>query len=570
MTPARPPGERVQGEGREHSLRFQGGRWALSPLPLPFLVLTPAGDGSDSVGAAVELEEVTMRTLNEDYPLFPVAEIESIQDLLQHSGDRFADKLALEDLAATPIPRLTYRQLYEHAVRFGRALARLHLLPGEHVAIIGENRVQWTLAYLTCHAFGYVIVPIDKSLQENEVLTVLHASDAKAVIFSEHYRDSVLTLAGAVKGLKVFIDMDLPTADGRVHSMTEMIAAETAPVGSDPFPKVDPDAMAVIVFTSGAMGRAKGVMLSQRNLAANLRGMLSMILLLPEDRFLSVLPIHHTYECTCGQLCPLLSGCSIHYARSLKTVLEDLQRVKATILLGVPLLYEKMYRRITAGMAEKKLVAKLLPTLRAAARAGEAIGLQGLRKTHLQAGPRALRRRGADLHRRRGRARPAGGARAALPGVHLHPGLRPHRDLPDRRAQPAAQVPGRRRGSAVVQPRGADRRARRRRCGGDRGARPVGDDRATTRTTRRPGRCCVTAGSTPATWGGWMPTASCTSAAARRTSSSPPTARTSSPRSSRTRSTASPTCRSRWCTPHASRTATRASASSSSPTARSC
>lgn len=321
-----------------------------------------------------------MKTLNEDYPLFPVAEIESIQDLLRHSGDRFADKLALEDLAATPIPRLTYRQLYEHAVRFGRALGKLHLVPGEHVAIIGENRVQWTLAYLACHAFGYVIVPIDKSLQENEVLTVLHASDAKAVIFSEHYRDSVLTLASAVKGLKVFIDMDLPTADGKVNSMTEMIAAETAPVGSDPFPKVDPDAMAVIVFTSGAMGRAKGVMLSQRNLAANLRGMLSMIELLPEDRFLSVLPIHHTYECTCGQLCPLLSGCSIHYARSLKTVLEDLQRVKATILLGVPLLYEKMYRRITAGMAEKKLVAKLLPTLRAAARAGEAIGLQGLRK----------------------------------------------------------------------------------------------------------------------------------------------------------------------------------------------
>jgi len=324
--------------------------------------------------------EVAMRTLNEDYPLYPVAEIESIQDLVKYSGVRFADKLALEDLAATPLPRLTYGQLLEHVVRFGRALGRLHLVPGEHVAIIGENRVQWMLAYLACHAFGFAVVPIDKSLQENEVLTVLHASDAKAVIFSEHYRDSILTLASAVKGLKIFVDMDLKTADGKVHSMREMIAAETAPIGDDPFPPIDPDAMAVIVFTSGAMGRAKGVMLSQRNLAANLRGMLAMILLLPEDRFLSVLPIHHTYECTCGQLCPLLSGCSIHYARSLKTVLEDLQRVKATILLGVPLLYEKMYRRITAGMAEKKLVARLLPTLRAAARAGEAIGLQGMRK----------------------------------------------------------------------------------------------------------------------------------------------------------------------------------------------
>ena len=265
-------------------------------------------------------------------------------------------------------------------MRFGRALGQLHLVPGEHVAIIGENRVQWMLAYLTCHAFGLVVVPIDKSLQENEVLTVLHASDAKAVIFSEHYRDSVLTLASAVKRPQGLHRHGPPHGRRQGPLDAEMIAAETAPIGSDPFPKIDPDAMAVIVFTSGAMGRAKGVMLSQRNLAANLRGMLSMILLLPEDRFLSVLPIHHTYECTCGQLCPLLSGCSIHYARSLKTVLEDLQRVKATILLGVPLLYEKMYRRITAGMAEKKLVAKLLPTLRAAARAGEAIGLAGMRK----------------------------------------------------------------------------------------------------------------------------------------------------------------------------------------------
>lgn len=321
-----------------------------------------------------------MRTLNEDYPLFDAPAISSVQDLLCHSARAHGDKLALEDLAPTPMPRLSYRQLFEAVVRFGRALAKLHLERGDHVAVIGENRVQWMVAYLACHALGLVAVPIDKSLQENEIITVLHGGESKAVVFSERFRDSILTLAPSVRTLKVFVDMDLDKADGRVHSMSELIAAEPVPALDEPLPAVDPDALAVIVFTSGAMGRAKGVMLSQRNLAANLTGMLAMIELYPSDRFLSVLPIHHTYECTCGQLCPLLAGCSVHYARSLKTVLEDLQRVKATILLGVPLLYEKMYRRITAAMAEKRLVSALLPALRAAAAAGEAVGAPGVRR----------------------------------------------------------------------------------------------------------------------------------------------------------------------------------------------
>jgi long-chain acyl-CoA synthetase len=151
------------------------------------------------------------------------------------------------------------------------------------------------------------------------------------------------------------------------------MSREAGSAGDD-LPKDDPDRLAIIVFTSGSMGRAKGVMLSQRNITANLVGMLSMIELLPTDRFLSVLPIHHTYECTCGLLCPLFAGSSVHFARNLKTVVEDLQRVRATILLGVPLLYDKMYRRIAAGMAEKKLVAALLPSLKGLASAAERFG----------------------------------------------------------------------------------------------------------------------------------------------------------------------------------------------------
>ncbi len=321
-----------------------------------------------------------MKVLNEEYPLFPVPHLESLQDLVRGSSQRHGAKLALEDLNETPIGRLTFRELADTVARFGRALRRIGLDERDHVAVIAENRVQWVVAYLAAASFNMVVVPIDKSLKENEIVTILHASDAKAVVFSEGLRDTVLTLASAVKGLKVFVDMDLGAREGRVHSMAQMIAGEPPAAAGDPFPRLDPDAVAVIVFTSGSMGRAKGVMLSQRNIVSNLMAMLSMVELLPTDRFLSVLPIHHTYECTCGVLCPLTVGASVHFARSLKTVVEDLQRVRATILLAVPLLYDKMLKRIQAGVREKRLAALLVGPMTGVASAAEAVGIGGLRR----------------------------------------------------------------------------------------------------------------------------------------------------------------------------------------------
>jgi len=320
-----------------------------------------------------------MRQLNEDYPLYEAPRVDTFAGLLQSTQERCAGKIALEDLNATPIARVTHAELLDLVGRFGPALRRLGLDERDHVAIIAENRVQWGIAYLAAVIANLVAVPIDKSLQENEIITILHASGAKAVVFSEATRDTVLTLAQAVKDVRYLVDMDLPEREGKSHSMVEMIEGEP-PVARTALPATDPNALAVIVFTSGSMGRAKGVMLSQRNITANLEGMLSMIELYPEDRFLSVLPMHHTYECTCGFLCPLLAGASVHYARSLKTVVEDLQRVRATILLAVPLLYEKMYRRVTAALADHALGAVLAPSLRATARVGEALGMAGARR----------------------------------------------------------------------------------------------------------------------------------------------------------------------------------------------
>lgn len=294
--------------------------------------------------------------------MYQVPHIDSIQDMLVKSAGKYGDKLALEDLKDTPIPKVTYNSLLKYVLKFGIALRELGIPERSHIAVIGENRVQWCIAYLTAMCFNYVVVPIDSRLNSSEILNIIHESDATAIVFSETFDGMLKEEKHTLRHLKYYINMDLLTKKDGILSMSELIN-ESRGCTIDSLPKIDPKAMSVIIFTSGTLGRAKGVMLSQRNLTSNLIAMTSMVKITPEDRFLSVLPIHHTYECTCGFLCPLYAGSSVHYARTLKTVVDDLQQVKATILLGVPLLFDKMFKRIHKGIQENKVKSIIVPPL---------------------------------------------------------------------------------------------------------------------------------------------------------------------------------------------------------------
>lgn len=296
-----------------------------------------------------------------DYPLIKVPEIISVQDMILKSIVNFDDKLALEDLADNPISRMTYKQLHDYIVRFGKALLSIGLRERDHIAVISENRVQWSLTYLTSMCFNMVIVPIDKNLSQNEILNIIHESEAKGIVFSDSFEPLMKEKRDSLLNLKYYINMDSREHKSGIYSMPKMIEGQNAKI--ERLPHINPEEMSEIIFTSGSLGRAKGVMLSQKNISANLMAMTSMIRIGPEDRFLSVLPIHHKYECTCGMLCPLYGGGSVHYARSLKTVVDDLQKVKATILLGVPLLYDKMFKKIYKGIQENKLKSKVIPPL---------------------------------------------------------------------------------------------------------------------------------------------------------------------------------------------------------------
>lgn len=300
--------------------------------------------------------------MKKELKLYQVPKILSIQDMIIQSARKFGPKIALEDLNNTPINKVTYRELLDNILKFGSALNNLGIKERAHIAVIGENRAQWAITYLTAMCFNYVIVPIDRNLTTNEIMNIMHESDAEAIVFSGSYSGIMAEGKSSLKKMKHFICMDETSEDKEFHIMPKLIR-QAKEISTDELPHIVPEELAEIIFTSGSLGRAKGVMLSQKNLASNLMDMVSMILITEQDRFLSVLPMHHTYECTCGLLCPLYCGASAHYARSLKTVVDDIQTVKATILLGVPLLYDKMFRRIIKTIKENKVKSFIVPPL---------------------------------------------------------------------------------------------------------------------------------------------------------------------------------------------------------------
>ena len=317
--------------------------------------------------------------MQSELKLYRVPKIFSIQDMLLQSARKYEFKLAMEDLTDTPIKKVNYGELLDYVLRFGNALLKLGIKERSHIAVIGENRVQWAISYLTCMTFNHVVIPIDKNLTQNEILNILHESDAEVIIFSGSFAEMFVGLQKSLKKLKYFICMDESALGENFHDMCKLIQ-NNEPFPKDNLPKINPNEMAEIIFTSGSLGRAKGVMLSQNNLSSNLMDMVSMLFMYPEDRFLSILPIHHTYECTCGMLCPLYCGSSVHYARSLKTIVDDLQKVKATVFLGVPLLYDKMFKKIMKSIKEDKVKEKIVPPLIKVTNLLSMVGLSNFKK----------------------------------------------------------------------------------------------------------------------------------------------------------------------------------------------
>ena len=264
-------------------------------------------------------------------------------------------------LAEVDGPSLTYGEASARVAALRRLLREEGIKAGDKVALLGGNSVNWCLTYLATVTAGAVTVPILPDFAANAVHNILAVSDSRMLFVTaallEKVEGAILPNLERAFLLDDFSAVELGGGPellrqvrDRVQRLTARASAFVAEhiLGGGPSDHApQPGDLAAIVYTSGTTGRSKGVMLTHGSLAANVLAAVEYVEISPADRFLALLPLAHTYQCTCGLLGPMSGGSSIHFLKakpSPKVLLDAFAKVKPTIVFAVPLIIEKIYR----------------------------------------------------------------------------------------------------------------------------------------------------------------------------------------------------------------------------------
>ncbi len=298
--------------------------------------------------------------------IYEVNTIKNLKDMIEQSTNLYGTKNAfyVKPLDGHDYKGITYNEFKKDLDAFGTALLNLGL-KDKFIAVIGENRYEWCVTYLsTVNGVG-VIVPLDKELPPLELQNLLNRSNASAIVYSGKHHDTIKDISGKVTSLKYFINMDANEhTDNEYLSLKKLISEGKDQIvkGNVDYinAKVDENTMNFLIFTSRTTDLAKGVMLSHKNICTDIMSVTSAIYIDSNDSVLSILPLHHTYACTVDFLTLAYRGGCISFNEGLKHIAKNLKETRPTLLILVPLIIENMYQKIwLQASKDKKLKLKL-------------------------------------------------------------------------------------------------------------------------------------------------------------------------------------------------------------------
>lgn len=232
--------------------------------------------------------------------------------------------------------------------------AMIHMgLKGANIAVIGGNSYRFALSYFTTVCGVGTVVPIDKNLMQDEVKNLLERAEVKLVFADGKQLEKVRPMLDELEHLEKIIVMQeevFEDDDDRILSQDDVIAEGRQYLAQNDGSYIDAivrgDDLATILFTSGTTGLAKGVMLSHRNFAKNVENMSKYFHCPKNSRVLSVLPIHHAYEMTCTIMTCFYQGATVVFCEGLKYLQSNFVEAKCNIMLGVPLVFENIHKKI--------------------------------------------------------------------------------------------------------------------------------------------------------------------------------------------------------------------------------
>ena len=291
--------------------------------------------------------------------IYSVDKVDDFKQMLKRSIELFGERPIFYERKKgnKQFESITYNQFNELVRKLGTYFSN-EALKMNRIAVMGENRSEWCTTFMATLCGGMVTVPIDKDVMADDAVNILNVSESDVFVFSGKLRKMVLENTGKLANKVILIDMDAVTEEDGILSYTECLARGESLLneGNTSFTevKIDPEVMSNLLFTSGTTGMAKGVMLCQRNICSNIQSILMTVKLREEDRLLSVLPLHHTYESTIGFLCPLYSGSSIVFSEGLKYISKNMEEMNPTVLVTVPLLLENVHKKVMKAAKENK------------------------------------------------------------------------------------------------------------------------------------------------------------------------------------------------------------------------
>lgn len=298
---------------------------------------------------------------NEDRKVYEPRIVKNYKEMIEYSVKNYADKVAYKykkngDLKNVEYVEKTYEQVGKDIKAFATELLNKGL---EHkkIVLIGNNRYEWCISYLAVTSGNMIIVPLDKALPDNEIENLVTRSEAEVAIFDKKYVEVLKKLKKDRNvNLKMLICMD-DIKDTDIEKFSQLLqkGEELVKNEDDSYEKVEinPEEMSIMLFTSGTTNVSKAVMLSQKNICANLSDFASWVKLYPTDILLSFLPIHHTFECTVTFLYGFYSGCTVAFCDGLKYIQKNLVEYKVSVFVAVPLVLETMYKKIQKAIHDQ-------------------------------------------------------------------------------------------------------------------------------------------------------------------------------------------------------------------------